>query len=256
MYQLDNLKKIPGLVHAFSEIKEGNMSFNWGRSEGVLANRKKFFNAIGISEKNCITASLEHGTDIVVIGKLPSGGETPEADCLITKSKNVFLSILSADCLPVILYDGVNSVLALAHLSRINTPQDFLRKIIDKMKSEFKTEPENIIVGIGPGIHKESYIFTAEELHERVPDEEIFKGFILDLPDGPRSAEGYSGAGKKAVDLVGYNVKELISAGVPEKNVEISGIDTAADRNFFSHHRSILTGEPEGRMMTVVGMEA
>lgn len=111
------------------------------------------------------------------------------------------------------------------------------------MKSEYGSKPENLIVAIGPCIHKESYIFSKEELTKRIPDEKIFKGFIADLPDG-----------RKSINLAGYNIEQMISAGIKKGNIEMSGIDTVKNEEFFSHYRSRLNGEPEGRMMTVVGM--
>lgn len=252
MYQLDRLKKIPGLVHGFSDIKDGNMSFDWGEANLVIENRNGSLSQLRINPKDCVITRtrMAHGKDIEIINSSLKGrgmnspiSNVADVDAMITSEKRLFLVILTADCLPVILYDAAKEVLALAHLSRINTPLNFMRDIVGKMKSEYDSEPKDIIVGIGPCIHKESYVFSAEELKKRIPDEKIFNGFVADLPDGG-----------KAIDLIGYNVKELVSAGVPERNIEISKIDTGGNKNFFSHYRSGLTGEAQGRMATVVGM--
>ena len=243
MHQLNNLKKIPNIVHGFSEIKDGNMSFVWGDKEEVSRNRKVFLEELDVKPENCAAIFLKHGIDIAIVDEFSRGEEKIEVDCLITKSKDVFLFVLTADCLPVILYDPIKGVLALVHLSRINSPQNFIRAVVEKMKSEYGVQPENIIAGIGPCIKKESYIFPSEELKKVIPDEKVFEGFILDLHDG-----------RKIIDLVGYNVSQLVSAGVRKENIEISEIDTFKNKNFFSHSRSRANGEPEGRMATVVGM--
>ncbi len=243
MYQLDKLKNIPGLVHGFSDIKDGNMSFVWGEREEVIKNRKAFFDKLGVKSEDSAAMFLKHGTEIASVNESSKGEEEIPVDCLITKSKNLFLLVLTADCLPIILYDPVNGVLALAHLSRINTPENFITKIIERMKSECSAQPENIIVGIGPCIQKKSYIFSGDEFEKRIPDEGIFNGFVTDLPGGGKS-----------IDLIGYNVEQMISAGIKKENIEISDIDTGRNMNFFSHYRSGSSGEPEGRMATVVGM--
>ncbi|MDP3948443.1 MAG: polyphenol oxidase family protein [bacterium] len=243
MYQLNNLKNIPGLVHGFSDIKDGNMSFVWGEREKVLSNRKAFLDKLGIKFNDSVAMFLKHGTEIMSVNEFSRGEEAMPADCLITKSKNVFLFVLTADCLPVIFYDSVNGVLALAHLSRINTPENFLLKIIEKLKTEYGSKPGNLIAAIGPCIKKESYIFTNEELRKRIPDEKIFNGFVADLPDG-----------RKSIDLVGYNVGQMMSTGIKKGNIEISGIDTAKNEEFFSHYHSRLAGSPEGRIATIVGV--
>lgn len=242
MLRLDSLKRIPNLIHAFSGVKEGNMSFDFGEQAEVSLSRERFFEKAGAEQKNYAVMLLTHGTEIAVADGFP-GGNTFKADCVITKSKNLFVAVLTADCMPLIAFEPKTGVLAVAHLSRINSPKGFARKIIERMKSEFGAAPEKIIAGVGPCIHKESYIFDAAVLEKVMQDRKIFGGFISEMPDG-----------KKSVDLIGYNVQELISAGVPEENIEISGADTAADRNFFSHRRSQLTGEKEGRMLTMAGI--
>ncbi|HUX35872.1 MAG TPA: laccase domain-containing protein [Candidatus Paceibacterota bacterium] len=241
-------------MHGFSDMEDGNMSFNWGEENSVIKNRENFLAGLGIDTSDCVItrARMSHNTDIETIdssikgrGTKFSASDAADVDAMITGEKNLFLVILTGDCIPLILYDPIKSVLALAHLSRINTPQNFTRKIIEKMESEYGAKPANILAGIGPFINKESYIFSAEELMKIVPDEKIFGGFISDLSDGTKS-----------IDLVGYNIREIISAGIKKENIEISGIDTAKDKNFFSHCRSVRTGEPEGRMATVAGIKS
>ncbi len=246
------------MVHGFSEVKDGNMAFKWGDKKLVFENRTRFLSALGIKPEHCVISAVSHGTNIAVINSkddagIENGFRTVNADAVMTNKKEIFLGILTADCLPVIAYDKTSGAIALVHLSRMNTPKDFISLVIKKMSYEYSTRIPDLIVGIGPGIRKESYIFTDEELKMRVPDEKIFKGFVINLPVGPlRRSEGE--AGKKAIDLVGYSVSEFVSAGVSEKNIEVSEIDTAADKNFFSHYRSRSTGELEGRMLTIIGM--
>ncbi len=243
MYQLDKLKNIPELVHGFSDVKDGNMSFVWGERKEVLNNRKAFLEKLDIKSEDSVSMFLKHGTEIMSVNEFSRGEDAMPVDCLMTKSKNVFLFVLTADCLPLVLYDADKSILALAHISRINAPRNFIQKIIGKMESEYGVRPDNSTAAIGPCIHKESYVFGDEEFKKRVPNEEIFEGFIGELKNG-----------RKSIDLVGYNVAKLVSAGVDEKNIEISGIDTAKDKKFFSHYRSRRDGELEGRMATVVGI--
>ncbi len=245
MHQLDKLKNIPELVHGFSDVKDGNMSFVWGERREVLNNRKAFLEKLGIKSEDSVSMFLKHGTEIMSVNEFSRGEDAMPVDCLITKSKNVFLFVLTADCLPLVLYDATKGVLALAHLSRINTPRNFILKIVGKMQNEYGVNPGNLIAAIGPCIHKESYVFDDGELKKRVPNEEVFEGFVSELKNG-----------KKSIDLVGYNASKLVSAGIDEKNIEISGADTGKDKNFFSHYRSRQNGETEGRMATVAGMIA
>ena len=66
--------------------------------------------------------------------------------------------MLTGDCLPVVIHDQKQGVIALAHLSRSNTGQLFAPMIIKKMIAEFGCQVSDLEITIGPCIHKESYI--------------------------------------------------------------------------------------------------
>src|SRR3989344_7050185 len=127
------------------------MSFRWGEKEEVLRNRKKFLNNLGIRKSDSVTMLLQHGTEIAFVDEFSRGEEAVMVDGLITKSKNVFLFVLTGDCLPIIFYDPVRKLVGLAHVSRINTPLMFARKIVERFEKE-ESQPENIFVAIGPGV--------------------------------------------------------------------------------------------------------
>lgn len=241
MYEFSDLKKFSELVCAHSDKSDGNMSFKWGSEEEVSRNREVFFNKLGVKSEKIAAMDLKHGTDIARVSRSPGDKEMIEADCLMTKSQNVFLFVLTGDCLPVIFYDPIMKILALAHLSRINTPEGFLEKIIKKFLEE-GSKAEDIVVAIGPGVGKGSYIFDKEELAERKLGKE-WDDFIVEIAGG-----------RFGVDLAGYSVHQLVSAGVLPEHIVVSDIDTIADRNFFSHYRSMKTGEKEGRMAIVVSL--
>lgn len=252
MYQLPRLKKFPNLIHGFSERQDGNMSFRWGEKEEVLRNRKKFLRNLGVLPEDSVAMFLQHGTEIALVDESSCGKEAVTVDCLITKSKNVFLFVLTADCLPIIFYDPAQKLVGLAHISRINTPLMFVRKVIEHFGKE-GSRPENIVVGIGPGVKKESYAFDYDELMKRIAKYDGWKDFLVSLPASPKLQRGESDE-RTGIDLVGYNTHQLVSVGVLLENIEISEKDTISDKNFFSHYRSRKTGEPEDRMATVVGM--
>lgn len=251
MYQLPGLEKFPELVCACSDKSDGNMSFNWGERETVLKNRNAFLGKLGVKLEDSVAMFLKHGTEIAFADESSRGEEAMEVDCLMTRSKKVFLFVLTGDCLPIIFYDPVQKLIGLAHISRINTPLIFVKKIVGRFKKE-GSRPENIVVGIGPGVRKESYLFDRDELRERTAKHDSWKDFLVSLPASPKLQRGEP-YGKTGIDLVGYTIHQLVSAGIPRKNIEVAEIDTITNENFFSHYRSWHTGESEGRMATAVG---
>jgi hypothetical protein len=229
-------------VHlAVSEISDGNMSYVWGEPKIVLDNRIRFLGKSGIAIDTVIAMKLEHSDNIVGV-VADSGGDgmrddttAKVTDCLITQSKGLFLFVITADCMPIIFFDPVRYILALAHISRKNTDLKFGPKVVDRFKS-LGSDLADISVYIGPAVQKQSYVFDYF-------DQPGWKKHIYQLANG-----------KYQIDMVGYNIAQLIDAGIPKENIETSPIDTGTSSEFYSHCRSARTGEPEGRFATVVGM--
>lgn len=237
-----------GLTQAFSTIQDGNMSFVWGSADEVAQNRKKFFESLNIPIKQCATISLMHGVDIstVTIGDTilaVKNSVCAEADAMITRDKGVYLFILTADCLPILFYDPIASVIAIAHCGWRSTDQRLAEKIIKKMVTDFNCHITDIVVGVGPGIHKESYLKIANDFKESVKNTlSQWSPFLQEISGGTMT-----------LDIVGYNKQQLLDAGVMVKNIEIMDIDTAQSSDFFSHHCS-KQGVLEGRFLSVIGM--
>lgn len=165
IYQIKELSDFPNLIHGISMSSFGNMSFNWG-SEEVLGNRKSFLTSLGIDINSCISTKLENGNNITIVGKEQLGvrmfdkAESIIGDGLITKEKDIFLFMPVADCLPCIIFDQKQEILALLHLSWMSTEAKLCEKAIKMFLLEYNSNPDDIFVAFGPGIHKESHIFN------------------------------------------------------------------------------------------------
>jgi hypothetical protein len=250
MYCLPKLKLLKNLTHAFFEKTEGNMSFKWGGDrDEVLKNRQNFLKKLNLSSKDCVTIWPTDKLEILTVGARDkglgmTGEDVPEADALITADRGVFLFLLFGDCLPVIFFDPVKHVVALAHLGWKSTENKLAEKVLSELGKKYGSRLSDLTVALGPGIHKDSYCKgTGDWLGRDHNDLESWKNFSERLPDG-----------RLAINLVGYNLKQLVEAGVSAENIEVSEMDTAASDRFFSHYRSRKTGEKEGRSAAVVGI--
>ena len=219
------------------------MSFKWGEIEEVIRNRKTFLEKNGFHLEDCVVMQVEHGEKIVIVDSSSKNTLTEfaiSADALITKEKNLTLFLLTADCLPITLYDPKNEVIALAHLGWKPTDLKLIVKVIEELKNKFGSDPIELIAHIGPGIHKESYIFknlTQKNSPEWLP-------FLEDIPSG-----------ETKIDLVGYNRAQMLAAGLLEDNIFIDSADTAISDEYYSHYRSVRMGEKEGRFATVLTLK-
>lgn len=252
MYQLPKLAGVNGLFHGFSTRAEGNQRPGMRPEESVTENRAGFLQKVcppdagalfKISvEMNSLKTGYEE--EIRVVRPKWDAGRgmigTPGIPCeaMVTDCPGLFLFLTVGDCLPVVIFDQRRRVLALVHAGRESTIRKIPEKTLQVMKEEFGTDPADVAVGMGPGFRSH----FLEELPVGI-DDPLWNVHIR--PNGHRTF---------LMDLFGYNRDRLMSAGVPEENIEECPLDTFSDHQFFSHRRSAETGEREGRHACAVGM--
>ncbi len=225
-----------------STVADGNMSFNWGEKQEVEENRKRFLERISVPEDRCVVMEVNHGDTIMRVNA-SQGGTMVSGEALITTEQNLFLFLLTADCFPVAFQDAAKGIIALAHMGWPPTDKLLAKKVMRALKEEYGSNPEDVHVSLGPGIHKESYVFS-DAITQKAPDKiDRWRPFLTDLPDS--STE---------VDIQGYILQQLAEEGVPLKNISPSKVNTATSNEYFSHYRAVRSGEKEGRFATVFGM--
>lgn len=227
-----------GFLYQVSNKTEGNMSEAWGPEQEVLANRNAFYARAGIEAGDVVLMETEHQDVVVRVGK-DKCGQQVKGEALVTNEKGVVLALLTADCFPVSFYDPKHEVAALAHCGWRPTGQGLAKKVLASMTEWFGTNPKEVRVYIGPGIHPESYVQENAEQRE----DPRWTPYVSALPDG-----------KTRIDLCGFLCAQLAEAGVPAANIDIDPVDTAMADEYYSHYRSARCDEPEGRFMTVVSI--
>lgn len=218
------------------------MSFRYGEQETVAANRAAFLGRVGIDASRVVVMDVEHGNKVVSVtaedaGDCLSPQHRVAAEALMTNEPGLALFLLTADCLPVAFHDPAHGAIALAHLGWKPSAAGLAAKVVHEMQGAYGTDARDLHVIIGPGIHKESYAF--EHLDQAASPE--WQPFL-----------SQDTKGKWHVDLAGFNVAQLVAAGVPSDAIAVDPVDTAASTQYFSHYRAARTGEPEGRFATVI----
>jgi YfiH family protein len=80
-----------------------------------------------------------------------------EADFSLTHLKGVGLAIVTADCLPIVLYDKKNHAVANIHAGWRGSVNGIAQAAFERMNSTFGSEPENMRVFFGPSAKKCCY---------------------------------------------------------------------------------------------------
>jgi YfiH family protein len=170
-----------------------------------------------------------HSADAVYIDA-PWPGERPHADALVTTTPGLVLSVLTADCGPILLADAEAGVIAAAHAGWRGAFGGVLQSTIALMQ-QHGAEPKRMRAALGPCIQQRNYEVGEEFRQNFMARDTGFARFFSDA-FGP----------KPHFDLSAFCAYTLESLGVGA--VEHVDIDTFSDAAWFSHRRSVREGAP------------
>jgi YfiH family protein len=163
---------------------EKDRSFNRNTEEGIneLNSLKKEFNVNDI-----IYLKQIHSDKILIHRSNHNSIKDEEGDAIITNEKNVIVGVFTADCVPIILIDEENGVIAAIHSGWKGTFESITLKTIEKMKYEFSTNAMNVKAYIGPHIRQCCYEVSEDlklnfiEKKETLNESELFNERNLNL---------------------------------------------------------------------------
>ena len=169
-------------------------------------------------------------------------------DAFVTNLPGVAIGVRTADCIPVLLYDPENRVVAAVHAGWKGTMLRIPQKALAVMAQRFECRTERVRAIIGPGIGPDSFQVGIEVV-ERFQT----AGFPMDRIWTFRGAgDGSPMSGGHHIDLFLANRWLLEEAGVKPSNIRIVGIDTFTDDTFFSARRE---GVQCGRIINSIRLE-
>ena len=173
-----------------------------------------------------------HGNKIVIAtAKLyKESNAIVQADGIVTQDADVPIAVRTADCLPAFMYDPKQKVVAITHAGWRSTHKRIVEGTLKKMKSKFKTRPQDVKIAFGPGLRSCCYVVTDEFL-KYFPQETKRQGDHL------------------VFDLALANRRQLLSAGVLARNIFDAKMCTFCTQKCYSHRRD---QERAGRMLSVI----
>lgn len=146
----------------YSTVSDGNMSFVRGDKEAVIRNRKKFLKDYNINPRTVVFSHLTHSSDVIFVSHKNAGKGVLSSktyltqDALITNEKDLFLMLLTADCIPIALIDNKTQAIGLLHASGKNV-DTVIANTLQAFQNEFSSQPQDIQVRVGPSIGKCHY---------------------------------------------------------------------------------------------------
>lgn len=276
--EAENLKKLKFLLHGFSARKGGISEAYGGESlnlgitahdtrENVMENRRIFLRAINAIKGRevwpLVTAKQIHSAVIHHVTEVPKDPLT--GDGLITNLGGVVISVRTADCIPVLLADKKQKAVGAFHAGWRGTLARIVEKGVGEMVVKFGSKPRDIVGAIGPGVHKCCYEvaedfrdkFAAQFAYSQELFDEVFDSNALHVKYPllflNQRAPGHGApAMKPHLDLIEANRRQLLDAGVLEKNIWISDLCTSCRTDLLFSHRA--EHGQTGRMIAAIGV--
>ena len=206
--------------------------------EIVAINRGRAAAALGVDDVNLIGVHQIHSADVVTVTDAPL--EKQKADAMVTHVPGLALSILTADCQPVLFADPTTGVVGAAHAGWKGALDGVLEATVDAMET-LGAARDKIVAVIGPTISQSSYEVGPEFLDRFVDADPLYARFFA------------QGNGDRLLfDLPAFGLMRLRAAGVAEATW--TRHCTYADpARFFSYRRSVHQKEADyGRLISAI----
>lgn len=208
------------------------------QASAVAINRARVASAMGHADTDLVGVHQVHSAKAVVVEKLIA--DPPKADALVTNQPALVLTILTADCQPVLFSDAEAGVIGAAHAGWRGALDGVLEATIEAMET-LGAARDRIHAVIGPCISQRAYE-VGPEFFDRFLDEDPAFGRFFVGGDNDRMH----------FDLPGFGLYRLRNTGIA--HAEWSRHCTYSDPDrFFSYRRSVHNKEADyGRLISAI----
>ncbi len=208
-------------------------------TEAVALNRSRVADAMDVVPEALIGVHQVHSPTVLTIDA-PIQGDKPKADAIVTSTPGLALTILTADCQPVLFADPDANVIGAAHAGWRGALDGVLEATVDAMEA-LGARRENTIAVIGPSISQRAYEVGPEFLDD----------FLAISPDNARFFANGQGD-RLQFDLPAYGLHRLRDAGVGQSEWTRHCTYSDPDR-FFSYRRTTHAKEADyGRLIAAI----
>ena len=234
MFFSKKLNKFKKVSHCFFSRKNGfssgiYKSLNCGKGsndkkKNISRNLAFVSKKIKVNKKNLILMDQTHSNKVIIIDKKNKHIRKFKSDAIITELKGLALGVLTADCVPIILYDTNNQIIGCIHAGW----KGCIKNIIENTVKKFKTinKNNNIVACVGPCIGNKSY--------------EVGRSFLeIFLKKSKKNSFFFKNIGNKKLlfDIRAFVNRKLKESGV--KSIDNIDMDTFQEpNNFYSYRRS------------------
>ncbi len=206
--------------------------------EIVAINRSRVAEAMGVAQDHLLGVHQVHSATAITV--TAPQAEKPKADALVTATPGLALSVLSADCQPVLFADAKAGVIGATHAGWRGALDGVLHATVDAMVALGAARPD-ITAVIGPTISQRAYEVGPEFFEDFIAEDQAYARYFAN-GDGDRML----------FDLPGFGLNRLRAAGVG--HAEWTHHCTYSDpARFYSYRRSTHAKEADyGRLISAI----
>lgn len=157
-----------------------------------------------------------------------------EADACVASTRGMVCAVMSADCLPVLLCDGVGEVVGVAHAGWRGLASGVLENTVTQMR---RRGGGDIQAWLGPAIGAQQFEVGQEVLDAFVDVDAACRAAFIPSTESD---------GKFLADIYQLARRRLARVGV--ERVTGGGLCTVSDQRFYSYRRDQTTG----RMVSLI----
>ncbi len=247
MFYSTKLKKFREIKHCFFSRKGGfskglYKTLNCGRGskddkKNISKNLEYVSQKMRIKKNKLILMHQTHSNKVIEIDK-KNLKKRINSDAVITKLPGVALGVVTADCVPILIFDYKNQIVGCIHAGWKGALSGIVKNTIQKIRK--KNFDSKIYACIGPCIGAKSYEV----------DLNFYNKFIY------RSKKNKKYFSKKNEFKKLFNLRRFVADKLLDLKVKIDHVnyDTFKEKNyFFSYRRStILNQKDYGRCISLI----
>lgn len=223
------LASIPGLVHGFT-VKGSELAAVMRAAAG--------------SELPLMTLRQVHGASVHRVETATDGFRSephakPAGDALVTSLGRQALAVFVADCVPALVCDPPNHIVAAVHAGWRGTAAGVLRATLETMRRLYGSRPDDLRVALGPAIGPCCFE-VGDEVVERLLASDPGAGGCVVRASGRRPR----------VDLIEANRHQAMEFGVTAGRIRSIGLCTRCEPVLLESYRR--NGPDAGRMAGII----
>ena len=192
-----------------------------------------------VKSENLVLMHQTHSNKVIEIKRM-NYKKKIYADAMITKMRGVSLGVLTADCVPVVLYDSRNKIIGCIHAGWKGAFKNIIKNTILKIKK--MSMNSKIYASVGPCIGHKSYEVDIKFYNKFISKSSKNKIYFM----------------SKSKSKKLFNLRRYVTDKLKQCKVEVDQVnyDTFAEKNkLFSYRRSCkLKQKDYGRCISTIGM--